>query len=196
MSQGYESEPGAEAAAPSAGAALRSAVTEVEVHVAQAGWDGPARLFALVDAAAVAGAFTAAPQAEAEVTPPADALVAVEQDQVPAIEDDTALIEFLGSITWPDQVVGCVLSLERSLSSSAGDGRDVRIVAGVLRPDEPGAALPGWGVARLREYDSPDAVLSGEHLVEGLVEILAVTFDADDADADNADAADAAGDGP
>src|SRR5204863_7933528 len=79
--------------------ALAAAVLEIEAHVAGEGWDGPARLFALVDTAALVEAEPAlatmmgldAPDQEGSLTP-------IEQDQVPVT---TQLEEVLQTTAWP-----------------------------------------------------------------------------------------------
>ena len=82
--------------------ALASAVLEIEQHASSAGWDQPARLFALVDTAdlvrhepALAAAMGLDDAAEQ------GSLTAVEQD---GLDPTVALERSLETIAWPDGV--------------------------------------------------------------------------------------------
>lgn len=174
---------------PMAASPLTRAVLEIDDYVAGLGWDQPARLFALVDTArlrtqepnladrlGLSDGASAAP------------LTPIEQDELPA---GTPLDEFLGTIAWPDSVVGCALSVERlmlppSAEASVPEGmsekqlakwvaghperQEVRMTVAVLRDGARESAL------RLREKDSATEVLTGSDLVPGLAEALAATF--------------------
>ncbi len=130
--------------------ALAAAVLEIETHAADAGWDQPARLFALVDTGALVAQEPALAQ-ELGLDGPAEAgsLTAVEQEQLPA---DQPLERVLESIAWPAEVTGCAAVVERLVlppGSDEGlpedpvaaqeyaadhpDRQEVRIVAGATR---------------------------------------------------------------
>lgn len=155
---------------------------DVERHVSSAGWDQPARLFALVTTSTL---LEVEPQLRGRVpeTSP-DALTAIEQDEFHATDD---VVERLGGIFWPDTVEGCAIALERAFLPPDHEGdlpddpalaaefvakhpakSDVRVVVGVLRD---GAK---HGLARL--LSNPDDLLGGEDLVPGLADALLDTF--------------------
>jgi hypothetical protein len=171
--------------------ALAAAVLEIESHIAQGGWDQPARLYALVptgdlvvrepELAAAMGLDQAS--AEGSLTP-------VEQDQLPTGQ---LLEEALTAITWPPQVAGCAAVVERLVLPPDVDGevpddvegaerfarehpdrQEVRIVAGVTRAGSAYAAL------RLRAHDDVASVVGGIDLVPGLTTLLGSTLDNDD----------------
>ncbi|WTW97210.1 PPA1309 family protein [Streptomycetaceae bacterium NBC_01309] len=170
--------------------ALTQAVVEIERHVAAFGWDQPARLYALVDTAALARSepqlakeLGLAPEDGAATT-----LTPIEQDEIP---NETPIDDFLAGIAWPDPVLGCAIVLERLMLPPAAeaempttgtdeeiatwvaersDRQEVRIAVGVLRDGTRESVL------RLREKDSDLEVLSGADLVPGLAEALRATF--------------------
>ena len=86
---------------------LARAVAEIERHVADDGWDQPARLYAL---APTDDLVTLEPDLADRLGLDADApprqLHPVEQE----LPDD-ALEEVLATIAWPGTVVGCALAL-------------------------------------------------------------------------------------
>jgi hypothetical protein len=172
-------------------AAVLRTVREVEQHVAAAGWDAPARLFALVRTAEALrrdpALLTQLPQ---EVVSAARAddhhLTAVEQEDLPAAD---SLEELLGSIAWPPTVDGAALVTERvmlppsveaelppaedealQVLSSHPLREDVRIAAAVMRDGTRGCAL------RVRSHDTDLEVAIGIDLVPGLVDALAATL--------------------
>ncbi|MEU4093861.1 PPA1309 family protein [Streptomyces sp. NPDC026673] len=175
--------------APLAATPLTRAVLEIDDYASGLGWDQPARLFALVDTAALrsqeprlADELGLGEEATGGLTP-------IEQDELPA---GTALDELLATIAWPDVVSGCALTVERlmlppSAEESIPEGLDdaalarwvaghperqeVRMTVGVLRDGSRESAV------RLREKDSPTEVLTGSGLVPGLAEALAATFE-------------------
>ncbi|MFF3490681.1 PPA1309 family protein [Streptomyces sp. NPDC002795] len=175
---------------PMAASPLTRAVLEIDEYAAGLGWDQPARLFALVDTAALraqepALAAQLGLEGEQEAAP---GLTPIEQDEIPA---GKPLDEFLGTIAWPDAVVGCALTVERlmlppSAEASVPEGlsdakltkwvaehpdrQEVRMTVGVLRDGTRDSAL------RLREKDATTEVLTGSNLVPGLAEALSVTF--------------------
>jgi hypothetical protein len=175
---------------PMAASPLTRAVLEIDEYVSGLGWDQPARLFALVDTARLRTQEPAlASQLGLEEVQESSALTPVEQDEIPA---GKPLDEFLGTIAWPDAVVGCALTVERLMlppSAEASvpqglsearlakwvaehpDRQEVRMTVGVLRNGTRDSAL------RLREKDSPTEVLTGGALVPGLAEALSATFE-------------------
>ncbi|MEU0068410.1 PPA1309 family protein [Streptomyces sp. NPDC006332] len=175
---------------PMAASPLTRAVLEIDEYASGLGWDQPARLFALVDTARLrtqepALAAQLGLEAEQEIT----GLTPIEQDEIPA---GKPLDEFLGTIAWPEAVVGCALTVERlmlppsaeaSVPEGLGDKKlarwvaehpdrqEVRMTVAVLRDGARDSAL------RLREKDSPTEVLTGSDLVPGLAEALKATFE-------------------
>lgn len=181
--------------------ALVAALVELEHHVAAAGWDQPARLFALVRtdeliAAEPALAAHLGLRSSAEGHPPG-ALSSIEQDEFRSVgagegdrESESALPEVLARIAWPDAVAGCALSLERSFLPARFEGdvpadpveaerfvaehperQDLRLVVGVLRGG------PAHCLARL--VTQPTELLSSADLAPGVVSALAATLDHD-----------------
>ncbi|MGW0793242.1 PPA1309 family protein [Streptomyces sp. NPDC002692] len=174
---------------PMAANPLTRAVLEIDEYASGLGWDQPARLFALVDTARLR---TQEPGLAAQLglqdEPDSTALTPVEQEEIPA---GKPLDEFLGTIAWPDAVVGCALTVERlmlppSAEASVPEGlsdkklakwvaehpdrQEVRMTVGVLRDGSRDSAV------RLREKDTPTEVLTGSGLVPGLAEALSATF--------------------
>lgn len=178
---------------PEPTAALARAVADIEAHVAQAGWDAPVRVFALVRTAAalkddpdLAQYLDDAAVAEAQADP--WALTAVEQEGLPAAAD---LESLLAQLAWPASVDGAALSAEqvvlppRAEAEAAAitdpqeliaylgghpDREDMRLVVGVLRAGE------SWCALRSRRLDSPEAVVTGAGLAPGLIEALGATL--------------------
>jgi len=168
---------------------LRMAAVEVEQHASQAGWDQPARLFALAPTAELAAAE---PELAAELGISdgfGDPFTPVEQE----LEDPgRPLEELLGDITWPPEVAGVLAVVERLVLPPGAEDEvpadpdlaarfaaqhemheDVRIVVGVLRTGEAHCVL------RLRSHDSDDALIHGPDVVPALVEALRETLDPD-----------------
>ncbi|MDQ0789078.1 PPA1309 family protein [Streptomyces sp. B3I8] len=175
---------------PMAANPLTRAVLEIDEYVSGLGWDQPARLFALVDTARLrAQEPSLAAQLGLDDAPETTGLTPIEQEEIAA---DRPLDEFLGTIAWPDSVVGCALTVERlmlppSAETAVPDDLDgarlnqwvaehparqeVRMTVAVLRDGTRESAL------RLREKDAPSEVLTGADLVPGLAEALAATFE-------------------
>ncbi|MBD0843457.1 MULTISPECIES: PPA1309 family protein [unclassified Streptomyces] len=175
---------------PMAASPLTRAVLEIDEYASGLGWDQPARLFALVDTARLRAqepGLAAQLGLEGEQENPG--LTPIEQDEIPT---GKPLDEFLGTIAWPDAVVGCALTVERlmlppsaeaqvpkDLSEAAltkwvaehPDRQEVRMTVAVLRDGARESAL------RLREKDSPTDVLTGADLVPGLAQALSATFE-------------------
>jgi hypothetical protein len=169
-------------------AALQTAVREIVAHASAAGWDHPARLYALVptsDLLAREPGLAAAMGLD-EVAA-AGSLTPVEQDDVPV---DKPLESVLGQIMWPAEVFGCAAVVERLVLPPTADGQlpedpgaaeryaadhpdhqDVRIVAGATRDGATYCAL------RLRSHDDAFSVLESPDLVPALLDLLASTLE-------------------
>jgi hypothetical protein len=172
---------------PEADPVVRAAVLEIEQHAAEAGWDQPARLYALVptsDLLAREPALAAAMGLDAAA---AGSLTPVEQDEVP---QDQALEDVLSRIMWPAEVYGAAAVVERLVLPPAADGalpedpdaaleyaaehpdrEEVRIVAAATRAGSTYCAL------RLRAHDDALSVLEAPDLVPGLLELLRSTLE-------------------
>jgi hypothetical protein len=166
---------------------LTQVLIDIESHVARGGWEQPARLYALVDTAELLREEpTLADQLGIDPANTLErALTPVEQEELPA---DRALDDVLASISWPPQVLGCALVVERLMlppsaeeqlptsgdvaSWVAGhpDREEVRIAVGVLRDGSTQSAV------RMRSHDTDTSVLSGPNLVPGLAEALTATL--------------------
>lgn len=167
--------------------ALATAVLEIEQHLAGDGWDQPARLYALVDTAALVAQEPAlAASMGLDAAAEDGTLTAVEQEQLdPAVP----LEEVLGAIVWPAGVTGCAAVVERLVLPPGSDGelpddpvaalqvardhperQEVRIVAGATRAGATYCAL------RLRAHDDPTSVVGGVDLVPGLLALVAATL--------------------
>jgi hypothetical protein len=167
--------------------ALAAAVLEIEAHVAQDGWDQPARLYALVDTAALV-AQEPALAAAMSIDGPSDdgSFTSIEQDGLPPGQP---LEEALHTIAWPDSVSGCAAVIERLVlppdvdddipddptaaelfAREHPDRQEVRMVAGVTRAGASYCAL------RLRAHDDEQSVVNGTELVPGLLDLLHATF--------------------
>jgi hypothetical protein len=168
--------------------ALAAAVLEIESHIAGEGWDQPARLYALVDTAALvrreptlaAAMGLDSASAEGSLTP-------VEQDQLDPAQPLEVTLE---TITWPAEVAGCAAVVERlvlppdadeqipddpasaeEFAREHPDRQEVRMVAGVTRAGATYCAL------RLRAHDDDQSVVGGADLVPGLLQLLGTTLD-------------------
>ncbi|WP_338896186.1 PPA1309 family protein [Streptomyces sp. TG1A-60] len=174
---------------PMAANPLTRAVLEIDEYASGLGWDQPTRLFALVDTARLRSQEPAlAAQLGLQDASESAGLTPIEQDEIPA---GKALDDFLGTIAWPDAVVGCALTVERLMLppsaeasvpenldgsrltqwvASHPDRQEVRMTVAVLRDGSRDSAL------RLRDKDTPTEVLTGPELVPGLAEALSATF--------------------
>ena len=91
--------------------ALAAAVLEIENHIAEAGWDQPARLYALVDTSRIVAQEPDLAAAMGLDSASADgSFTPVEQDALPP---EQALEVTLESIVWPGDVAGCAAVVER-----------------------------------------------------------------------------------
>jgi hypothetical protein len=161
---------------------LPTAVLEIERHAAGAGWDQPARLFALVETARL---LEREPQLAASLGE--TLLTPIEQEGLTA---GGVLEDQLARITWPESVHGCAALVERvvlppeaepdvpdepgraaSYASEHPGRQEVRIVAAATRTGASYCAL------RMRAHDADDAVLTGPDLVPGLVDLVRATLD-------------------
>ncbi|MDO5495187.1 MAG: PPA1309 family protein [bacterium] len=155
----------------------------IEQSAAQAGWDGPVRVFALVVTAATAQAD---PQFAAQLletdlsTLPEAHLTPLEQEGLP---ESASLEELLARLAWPESVDGAACVVERVIllgddgaavapaDALASPGRrDIRIAVGVLRSGE------SWCVLRLKDNDDPAMRLQGAEVVPGLVDQVRATL--------------------
>lgn len=172
--------------------ALEAAVRELERHVARGGWDGPARVFALIRTTeAVRRDPSLREQLPPDLVASADEdpwhVTSVEQDDLPEAD---SIDELLGRIAWPPTVDGAAVVVERivvppeaetALPTDPDEARavllahpareDVRMAAGVLRSGPASCAL------RTRRHDDDVSVASGPDLVPGLVAALQRTLD-------------------
>jgi len=165
-----------------ADAGLTAAVTEIERHAAESGWDQPARLFALVETARLVDRepHLAATIGDSALTP-------VEQE---GLVSDRALEDQLPGITWPETVHGCAALVERlvlppeveaalpddpeqaaSYASEHPDRHEVRIVAAATRDGG------SWCALRLRAHDEDALVLTGPDLAPGLLGLVRGTLE-------------------
>ena len=168
--------------------ALAAAVLEIESHIAEGGWDQPARLYALVETAALVEHEPALAAAMGlDAASEEGSLTPVEQDQ---LAPDRPLESVLESIVWPPGVAGCAAVVERlvlppdadaeipedraraeEFAREHPDRQDVRIVAGVTRGGSTYCAL------RLKAHDDAQSVVGGTDLVPALLELLRSTLD-------------------
>lgn len=164
--------------------ALATAVLEIESYASQTGWDGPGRLFALVDTAQFVRREPALASMLGLDQPSEDgSLTPIEQEQLAG-----QLEEALGTVAWPDGVAGCAAVVERlvlppdakvpeeatqalEFAAQHPDRQEVRIVAGVTRAGSSYCAL------RLRAHDEPESVVGGVDLVPGLLALLRATLE-------------------
>jgi hypothetical protein len=165
---------------------LASAVLEIERHAAEAGWDQPARLFALVETAQLV-----AREPQLAATLGDGALTPVEQE---GLAGGRPLEDQLTGIVWPETVHGCAAMVERfvlppdveahlptdaeraaTYASEHPDRQEVRIVAAATRTGASFCAL------RLRAHDDAQSVLTGPDLVPELLDLVRGTLEEDSA---------------
>ena len=167
---------------------LAAAVREIEAHAAEAGWDQPSRLYALVPTADLLarepGLAAAMGIDEASA---AGSLTPVEQDHTPV---DKSLEDVLGQIMWPAEVFGCAAVVERLVLPPEADDQipdesaaaeefaathperqEVRLVAGATRDGSTFCAL------RFRSHDDAASVVQSPDLVPALLELLQSTLE-------------------
>ncbi|SHK63857.1 hypothetical protein SAMN05443637_109116 [Pseudonocardia thermophila] len=153
---------------------LAALVREVEQHAAEAGWDRPAQLFAVVPTAAL---LAAQPHLAAHLDA-RSAFTPIAQDALPSPD----LAAALASIMWPDEVAGCAVVQEIMLAPPDADPdgeptreagyREARLVAAVLRDGPSACAL------RLRDprSDAEEQLIEAADLAPNLVGALRETF--------------------
>lgn len=167
---------------------LAKAVREIERHAAEAGWDQPSRLYALVPTADLLAREPglAAAMGIDEMSA-AGSLTPVEQDHTPV---DRSLEEVLEEIMWPAEVFGCAAVVERlvlppevddqipddpdeaeAFAASHPERQEVRIVAAATRAGSMHCAL------RFRSHDDPASVVESPDLVPALLELIASTLE-------------------
>lgn len=166
--------------------ALLAALVEIERFVGRAGWDQPARLFALAPTADLLAAEPGLADQLVQTAP--DALSSIEQDD---FRPGTDLMTALAQIGWPPAVAGCALATERSFLpaeleaelpsdpqraaefvANHPERRDLRVVAGALRGGDD--QIHTHCVARLAS--NPDDLLVGADMVPALTEAVAWTL--------------------
>jgi hypothetical protein len=177
------------AEATSGNARLDALTLDLERHAAAGGWDQPPHLFALVETADL---LRREPQLAARLGlvegGPGD-LTPVDQGDLQEVGGQGGLDELLAGITWPPEVLGTALSVERLMVPPAvekdmpqdegealrwlaehPERQEVRLVVAVLRDGSRSAAL------RLRAHDDETSVLTGRDLIPGLADALAETL--------------------
>jgi hypothetical protein len=169
-------------------APLFTVVGEVEEHVAEAGWDQPPQLFALVDTEELLRTEPQLARTMGLVVARPGSLTPIAQDPL----EDGPLDEALASIQFGTEVLGVILAHEVvvlppdaeaeliedpdadpvEFAAAHPDRRDVRMVVGVVRDGTRECVL------RLRGYeDEPDERLSGPDLAPALADALLATLD-------------------
>lgn len=164
---------------------LGQCAVDTERHVAAAGWDQPARLFAI----ASNGELLEREPALADQLAPLDpeGLSTIEQSD---LEQTAAVEELLGRIAWPQEVQGAALAIERIVVPPEAEQdlpaehdaalqaladhpqrQDVRLLVATLRDGEAICLL------RQRAHDEDDQVAISSDIAPGLIEALRATFD-------------------
>jgi hypothetical protein len=163
--------------------ALQAVIGEVEQHVAEAGWDQPPQLFALVDTEELLRAEPQLASTMGIVGGQPGALTPVAQDPLGPGELDVALAR----ITFGDAVLGVVLAhevlvlppsaeqvlqdVDAEAAAAHPEAREVRMVVGVVRDGSRAAVL------RLRATaDGQDERVTGPDLAPALAEALLATL--------------------
>lgn len=164
--------------------ALEAVVGEVETHVAEAGWDQPPQVFALVETEELLRAEPQLATTMGIVPGPPGSLTPVAQDPI----GEGPLDEALARITFGEAVLGVVLAhevvvlppgveaeleeIDPEAAAAHPAARDVRMVVGVVRDGSRASVL------RLRGRDgAPDDRLTGPDLAPALAEALLATLD-------------------
>jgi hypothetical protein len=180
---------------PALDPALAAAVLEIESHSAEAGWDQPGRLFALVDTAELVRREPALASAMGlDDSSAQGSLTPVEQEQLPPDRFEAALAE----IAWGPEVTGCAAVVERlvlppeaddalpddpaaaaTYAAEHPDRHEVRMAVGVTRTGSSYCAL------RLRAHDDDQSVVGGADLVPELIALLGATLEPVDDEPDD-----------
>ena len=169
--------------APSA--PLHSVVTEVEGHLAEAGWDQPPQLFALVDTEQLLRAEPQLARTMGLVAPRPGHLTPIAQEPL----GDGPLDEELAAVVFGTEVLGVVLahevlvlppSAEAALESDPAtaaaehpERREVRLAVGVLRDGSRECVLR----LRAQTDGEDDEQLSGGDLAPALADALLAMLD-------------------
>ena len=166
--------------------ALLAVVGEVEGHVAEAGWDQPPQLFALVDTEELLRAEPQLAESMGLVVARPGSLTPIAQDPV----EDGPLDEQLAGLIFGPEVLGVVLvhevlvlppSAEAALAGTddpAGtaaehpERREVRMAVGVMRDRSRESVLRLRGAG-----DEADDRVTGGDLAPGLADALLATLD-------------------
>ncbi|HEU0101194.1 MAG TPA: PPA1309 family protein [Mycobacteriales bacterium] len=163
--------------------ALQAVIGEVESHVAEAGWDQPPQLFALVDTEELLRAEPQLATTMGIVGGQPGALTPVAQDPLGSGELDEALAR----IIFGEAVLGVVLAhevlvlppsaeqaldeLDAAAAAAHPEAREVRMVVGVVRDGTRAAVL------RLRATgEGEDDRVTGPDLAPALAEALLATL--------------------
>lgn len=150
---------------------LADTVRELDQHVADAGWDQQARLFAIVPTADLALDHPELISGET-----AGQFMFVEQD---APLDNENLIASLEQITWPAEISGAAIAIERLISmqpdedidpDESSQTQELRIIALVMRDGTNVNAI------RQRLFDDKNDVAVSSDLVPALNKALLQTF--------------------
>lgn len=150
--------------------ALEQTTRDLDVYVANDGWDQPTRLFAISDTRQL---LEREPSLAAQLSGGAaeSPWTTIEQEGLP---EHTDLDELLQGIGWPPSVDGVAISAERIMVPPAGSDRDseheLRLTMAVLRDGSRCTVL------RLKDHDSPETVVVGADLITGLGDLLMHTL--------------------
>ena len=172
--------------------ALAAAVLEIETHISEAGWDQPARLYALVETARLVEhepALAAAMGLDSSAAQ--GSLTPVEQDQ---LAPDSPLERVLESVTWPPSVSGCAAVVERLVLPPEVDAEipEDPAASGASSPASTptGRRCGSWPAprvegrrtvhCRMRAHDDDLSVVGASDLVPGLLQLLAATLEDDE----------------
>ena len=163
--------------------ALEAVVVEVEAHVAEAGWDQPPQLFALVETEELLRAEPQLASSLGLVAARPGALTPVAQEPL----REGPLDEVLSGVEFGPQVLGVVLAhevlvLPPSAEQEAGEldpaaaaahpaAREVRMVVGVVRDGSRTTVLRLRGTG-----DAQDERVSGPDLAPALADALHATL--------------------
>lgn len=124
---------------------LTSAVVQTAQHEAVREWGDRPRLYALVRREEL-DPFPSGVSEQVSAAP-ADALIPIEQDQLPEGEP----VDVLAGIHWPAGVAGCVLVTEVLVVPSADGDKAPRSIAGTGQPGQSEAGQARLTVGVLRE---------------------------------------------
>ncbi len=166
---------------------LQAVVGEVESHLAEAGWDQPPTLFALVDTEELLRAEPTLAQTMGLVAARPGQLTPIQQEPL----GDGPLDEALASILFGDEVLGVVLAHEvlilppaaeadldaddpASVAAAHPERREVRMVVGVVRDGSRAVVLRLRGAA-----DTSDERVGGPDLAPALADALLATLNAE-----------------